>query len=73
MLPHLAAIAIFAGPAGPPTRGNRSPARVTGPVGTAALIDRLRSDGIVLTYDPRDRTLHADGHDALSVTIGTNH
>jgi hypothetical protein len=26
-----------------------------------------------LTYDPQDRTLHADGHDALSATIGKNH
>ncbi|MGE5287993.1 MAG: hypothetical protein ACM3ML_12470 [Micromonosporaceae bacterium] len=43
---------------------------MTGPAGTAALIDRLRADGVVLTYDPQDRTLRAGGHDALAVTIG---
>jgi hypothetical protein len=34
------------------------------------LIDRQRADGVVLTYDPDDRTLHAGGRDALSVVIG---
>jgi hypothetical protein len=29
-------------------------------------------DGVVLTYDPHDRTLRAGGHDQLSVTIGKN-
>jgi hypothetical protein len=46
---------------------------VTGPVGTAALIDQLRADGVVLTYDPQDRTLRAGGHDAPCVTIGKDH
>jgi hypothetical protein len=69
VLPHLAAIAILlAGPAGKPGRGNRSLPQVTGPAATAALIDRLRADGVVLTYDPGDRTLRAG--DAPSVTIG---
>jgi hypothetical protein len=45
---------------------------MTGPACTAALIDQLRADGVVLTYDPQDRTLRADGHDALSVIIGKN-
>ena len=40
--------------------------------GTAALIDQLRADGTVLTYDPHGRTLHAGGHDASAVTIGTD-
>jgi len=71
ILPHLAAIAILlAGPAGIPSCGNRSPVQVTGPAAAAALIDRLRADGVVLTYDPGSRTLSVDGHDALSVTIG---
>jgi site-specific DNA recombinase len=71
ILPHLAAIAILlAGPAGIPSCGNRSPVQVTGPAAAAALIDRLRADGVVLTYDPDSRTLSVDGHDALSVTIG---
>jgi hypothetical protein len=43
---------------------------VTGPARIAALIDQLRADGVVLTYDPQDRILRAGGHDALSVTIG---
>ena len=74
ILPHLAAIAILlAGPAGEPGRGNRSLAQVTGPAATAALIDQLRADGIVLTYDPDGRTLRAGGHDAPSVTIGKDH
>ena len=69
VLPHLAAIAILlAGPAGKSGRRNRSPLQVTGPDGTAALIDQLRADGVVLTYDPGGRTLRAG--DAPSVTIG---
>jgi hypothetical protein len=42
--------------------------QVTGPADTAALIDQLRADGVVLTYDSGDKTLRAD--DAPSVTIG---
>jgi site-specific DNA recombinase len=69
VLPHLAAIAILlAGPAGKPGSGNRGLHQVTGPADTAALIDQLRADGVVLTYDPEDRTLRAG--DAPSVTIG---
>jgi site-specific DNA recombinase len=69
VLPHLAAIAILlVGPAGKPSYGNRSLAQVTGPADTAALIDQLRADGTVLTYDPGDRTLSAG--DAPSVTVG---
>jgi site-specific DNA recombinase len=74
IVPHLAAIAILLpGPPGTPPRGNRSLAQLTGPASTAALIDQLRADGVVLAYDPQDRTLRAGGHDALSVTIGTDH
>ena len=69
VLPHLAALAILlAGQAGVPARGNRGLARVTGPDGTAALIDRLRADGTIITYDPDNRTLRAG--DAPSVTAG---
>jgi hypothetical protein len=69
VLPHLAALAILlAGPAGKPGRGNRSLAQVTGPADAAALIDRLRADGTVLTYDPDNRTLRAGN--APSVSIG---
>ena len=55
-----------------PARGNRSPVQVTGPDGTAALIDQLRADGVVLSYDPDDRALRSGGHDPLSITIGTD-
>jgi hypothetical protein len=34
------------------------------------LIDRLRADGVVLTYDPEGRTLRAGGHGAPPVVIG---
>lgn len=54
-------------------RGNRGPAQLTGPDGTAALIDQLRAGGTALIYDPVGRTLRADGHDAPSVTIGSDH
>ena len=57
-----------AGPAGKPCRRNQTPLQVTGPADTAALIDQLRADGVVLAYDPSDRTLRAG--DAPSVTIG---
>jgi hypothetical protein len=74
ILPHLAAIAILlAGPAALPGHGNRGPAQLTGPDGTAALIGQLRTGGTVLTYDSDDRTLRACGHDAPSVTIGKDH
>jgi hypothetical protein len=47
---------------------DRSLPQVTGPANAAALIDQLRADGVILTYDPGDRTLRAG--DAPSVTIG---
>jgi hypothetical protein len=45
----------------------------TGPGARAALIDQLRADRTVLTYDPASRTLSAGGHDAPSVAIGKDH
>jgi hypothetical protein len=69
VLPHLAAIAILLdAQALTPGRRSRGLAQVTGPAATAVLIDRLRADGVVLTYDPEDRTLRVG--DAPSVTIG---
>ena len=71
ILPHLAAIAILlAASAGISRPESGRPAQVTGPADGAVLIDRLRADGVVLTYDPDDRTLHAGGHDAPPVVIG---
>ena len=53
---HLAAIAILlVGFAGESGCRNRSLAQLTGPDGTAALIDQLRSGGTILTYDPVGR------------------
>jgi hypothetical protein len=58
IVPHLAAIAtLLAGPTGTSARPNRGLAQVTGPANTAALIDGLRARGVVLTYNPDDRTL----------------
>jgi hypothetical protein len=71
ILPHLAAIPILlAVPARKPHRTDCGLAQLTGPDGSAALIDQLRAGGTVLTYDPASRTLRADGHDAPSVVIG---
>jgi len=67
-LPGVAAIAILL--AAPPRTSaceNRRPARVTGSASTAALIDRLGADGVVLTYGPQDRTLRADGDAAVPI------
>jgi hypothetical protein len=47
--------------------------QLTGPDDTARLIDQLRADCVVLTYDPDNRTLRADSSDAPSVTISNNH
>ena len=68
ILPYLAALAILRASGGAPDRLLQ--AGVTAPAQVADLIDELRAGGVVLTYDPQDRTLRADGHDTLSVTTG---
>jgi hypothetical protein len=69
VLPHLAALAILlAGDAGQDA-GNRALAQLTGPDCTAAMIDRLRAGGTVLTYDPDEKTVRAGDHDAPAVVI----
>ena len=70
VLPHLAAIAILRAGSGIPGRARQ--AGITAPAQIADLIDQLRADEVVLTYDPQDRTLRADGHDTLPVTVGKN-
>ena len=70
VLPHLAALAILRAGSGIPDRARQ--AGITAPAQIADLIDQLRADGVILTYDPHDRTLRADGHDTLSVTVGKN-
>jgi hypothetical protein len=71
-MPKLIAI-LLACPGGESGSGNRGLTQLTGPDGTASLIDQLRAGGTVLAYDPAGRTLRADGHDAPSVTIGRDH
>jgi len=69
VLPHLAALAILlAGDAGQGP-GNRALAQLTGPACTAAMIDRLRAGGTVLTYDPDEKTVRAGDRDAPAVLI----
>jgi hypothetical protein len=46
---------------------------VTGSAKTAVLIGQLRADGVVLTYEPQDRSLRVGGHDAPPVTIAKKH
>ncbi len=69
ILPHLAAVAILLrGPTQAPGGTSRSIAQVTGPVQAADLIDNLRTAGVILTYDPDQRTLRCQDH--IAVTIG---
>ena len=69
ILPHLAALGILlTGSAWKPGPGSRGIAQVTCPASAAMLIDHLRADGVVLTFDPDHRTLRTGGHDAPVVT-----
>ena len=69
VLPHLAGLAILlAGDAGQGP-GNRALAQLTGPACTAAMIDRLRAAGTVLTYDPDQKTVRAGDRDAPAILI----
>jgi hypothetical protein len=71
ILPHLAAISILlAGYAGTPGGG---PVKITSPADAAGLIDELRADSVILTYDPDDRTLRAGSTDMPSVVISNKH
>ena len=45
---------------------------MTCPASAAVLIDQLRADGVVLTYDPDHQTLRARRNDASAVVIGTD-
>ena len=71
ILPHLAAIAILLrGPSQVPAGTSRSIAQVTAPAQAADLIDNLRTAGVILTYDPDQRTLRCQ--DYIVVTIGND-
>jgi len=73
ILPHLAALAIlFEGDGGEPDLGDGSLAQLTGPAGTADLIDQLRAGGTVLTYDPDEKTVRAGDRDAVAVVIAND-
>jgi hypothetical protein len=69
VLPHLAAIAILL--ATPDRPGSHGHAQLAGPDATAVLIDRLRAEGRVLTFDPDSGMLRAGGPDAPAVVLGT--
>ena len=74
VLPHLAALAILlTGDDSEPESGDRGLAQLTGPDGTADLIDQLRADGTVLNYDPDDRTLSAGDCGVPSVVVAKDH
>ena len=49
-----------------------APRRSTAPRETAALIDQLRTAGIILTYDPDTRTLRTGDSSIAAVTVGRN-
>jgi site-specific DNA recombinase len=70
IVPHLATLAIvLAGQehaAGDPEQASQ----VTSPARAGELIDRLRSSGQTLTYDPQQRTLRTDTQDCAAVTVG---
>jgi len=71
ILPHLAAIAILLRGSGqPPSRSGQNVAQVSSPAQAAELIDSLRTAGMILTYDPDQRTLRCQDH--VAVTIGND-
>jgi hypothetical protein len=71
ILPHLAAIAILLRGSGQaPSRSVRNVAQVPTPAQAADLIDSLRTAGVILTYDPDQRTLRCQDH--VAVTIGND-
>ena len=63
ILPHLAALAILLAAGRRDTRPGKRPRR-SRPAPPRTLIDQLRADGTVLTYDPDGRTLRTGGHGA---------
>jgi hypothetical protein len=67
ILPHLAAVAILLGRDEAPPDGG---VQITAPDETAALIDKLRTAGITLTYDPETRTLRIGDSSIAAVAVG---
>jgi len=70
IVPHLATLAILL--AGHEHAGGDpgQASQVTSNARAAALIDRLRSSGQTLTYDPQQRTLRTETQDCVAVTVG---
>ena len=68
ILPHLAALAIRLGGDDQPLPDGTM--QVTAPGAAAGLIDRLRTAGITLTYDPATRTIRTGDTDIVAVTVG---
>jgi site-specific DNA recombinase len=70
ILPHLAAMAILLADDGP--AGDSGTMQITDRAETACLIDRLRTAGVTLTYDPDSRTIRTGGNSAVAVIAGRN-
>ena len=56
---------LLRGPSQVPAGTSRSIAQVTGPAQAADLIDNLRTAGVILTYDPDQRTLRCQDYIAI--------
>ena len=69
ILPRLSAVAILLDRDPAPSSGT---AQITAPRETVALIDQLRTAGIILTYDPDTRTLRTGDSSIAAVTVGRN-
>jgi site-specific DNA recombinase len=70
ILPHLAAMAILLADDG--RAGDSGTMQITERAETACLIDRLRTAGVTLTYDPDSRTIRTGDNSAVAVTAGRN-
>jgi site-specific DNA recombinase len=73
ILPHLAALAILLNRHTSGQPKSKGLMQLTSPDATASLIDRLRSAGIVLTYDPDTRTIHTGNSHPIAVTAASSH
>ena len=70
ILPHLAAAAILLARGSQPNGdGTR---QLTTPTQAAALVDQLRTAGVILTYDPGTLTMRTHDDDPIAVTTGRN-
>jgi site-specific DNA recombinase len=70
ILPHLAAMAILLADDG--RAGDSGTMQITERAETACLIDRLRTAGVTLSYDPDSRTIRTGDNSAVAVTAGRN-